>query len=395
MRALAAMQVTLTHFAAAFLPTLAFVPGRTHYGWERAVLRSPAFFLLNRYVAIDLFFLLSGFVLAQSFLVPGRTFGPGAVKRVLRLVLPVLAAVVLASGLLAVFPSERHQAALLSGSGWLDQLYLGPGNLFSGLTGALGTVVVGGYGVGVFAHVAGLAPHLPVFPVPDSLDPPIWYLNWELWGSLLLLALAGTYRRVPRKLFWTIFAVGMGALATNPLGLLMIGFVAYLARDRLLRLRGPIAGATGLALVAGGVAVSVMAIRAMPGPAGGPLPPIAGLNVTLDDLNGAAAILVFAGVLMNAGLRRALSLRPMPRLGRLALSAYLVHVPILVTVGCLVFRVAQPLGYLPAAGLATVTGLACTLGASVVFERVADRPSVAGAGWVGNRLQRARFRMAS
>src|ERR1700722_2863045 len=95
-RGLAALQVLLLHFFAAFAPDLVFalpagaaVAGRIYL--------SPLYFLYDGYSAVYIFFALSGYVLTRSFerhlaRPSARTMFSQVLARVVRLGLPALAA---------------------------------------------------------------------------------------------------------------------------------------------------------------------------------------------------------------------------------------------------------------------------------------------------------------
>lgn len=68
LRGIAALQVVFLHYYAAFLPAFARAGVAEHYKWETLATNSPAFLLVQGYVAVYVFFIMSGFVLANSFL---------------------------------------------------------------------------------------------------------------------------------------------------------------------------------------------------------------------------------------------------------------------------------------------------------------------------------------
>ena len=49
LRGIAACQVVLLHYCAAFLPTMARVGGSPHYAWESSITRSPFFVVLHKF----------------------------------------------------------------------------------------------------------------------------------------------------------------------------------------------------------------------------------------------------------------------------------------------------------------------------------------------------------
>ncbi len=381
MRAFASFQVLLLHYLGAFLPAAAGVSIVAHYRWEKSFIHSPLFFLADGYFAVGLFFLMSGFVLAPSFIRSDLGLTRNVAKRVLRLGVPVLAAVVFAMALLMAMPEAKHQAAALSQSTWLDTLYLAPLRFVDGLKHAVVSVVAGNQGISVFPPGSMIARWLKAPPLAFSVDPPVWTLHWELWGSLLVLGMAQVYRRVPRPVFWVVFAGVFALCGTSFLSLFLVGFALYLARNAILR-RSVAGTALGLGLMAAGIAVVLV-----PTPQGIPayLNGLPGLHI-LDAYqfqSELGAVLVFAGVLLNCHVRDWLSTRPMVALGRISFSLYLIHFPVLVTVAALVFRQVLPYGYLQAAVAALFAGTACTLVIAIAFERLADRPALELSRMVG------------
>ena len=103
LRGIAAIQVVLFHFVAAFLPVTA----------EHA---APPFHILwDGHTAVYVFFLISGVVLTPSF-ARGGAWPRQAAKRLVRLGIPVAAAAVVALALIALMPNAHTVAAWITGS---------------------------------------------------------------------------------------------------------------------------------------------------------------------------------------------------------------------------------------------------------------------------------------
>ena len=108
LRGLAALQVVLLHYCSSFLPRLARAAQFAHYDLETRLDHSPAFFLIDGYSAVYLFFVMSGFVLAPSFLTSNSGIGMQTAKRFTRLYLPVVGALAFALLLILFLPSAKE-----------------------------------------------------------------------------------------------------------------------------------------------------------------------------------------------------------------------------------------------------------------------------------------------
>ncbi len=187
LRGLAAMQVVLLHYLSALLPAVVFLgPGAALVGWQGALARPPLSFLFDGSGAVCLFFLLSGAVLSLSFAAQPRAMAANALRRTVRLGVPAAAALILSFLALAAMPRAHRQAARLTGS----TVFLGA-NMDSPLTARFLAQEVG-----LDSMIAGYSDFTPFRllwrwqrPVQRSLDPPVWTLHLEFYGSLLVLLL--------------------------------------------------------------------------------------------------------------------------------------------------------------------------------------------------------------
>ena len=173
LRGIAAMQVVLLHFVSGFIPETA------QHAWP------PLRVLFDGHTAVYVFFLISGAVLTPSFARPGP-FVAKMAKRVVRLGIPVAAAAVIATLLLAAWPDAHLRAAALTGSAWLAMDSSGAPTLAHlAREVSLDSLLLGYREATLFAP---LAERLPL--MQQSLDAPFWSLHLELYGSLLVLALS-------------------------------------------------------------------------------------------------------------------------------------------------------------------------------------------------------------
>ncbi|MDE2583019.1 MAG: acyltransferase [Rhodospirillales bacterium] len=380
LRGIAAMQVVLLHYTSAFLPVMAMAGTVPWYpaampGWPAAVARSPLIFLINGYSAVYIFFLMSGYVLRGGFARVDR-FAIGIGRRLIRLGLPTAAAVMLAGALLALDQSAHRTAGMLSGSTqWLAVLMAQTPHLGEVLREAWLNSVVTGY-----RETTALPPLRHVFALPSVLgafDTPTWTLNVELAGSLLCLGLSFIERRSKKLLLVATLALA-AVYGADQLFLFVIGYLlaglpprtpGRLAYERVAQ------GAAVCALVTG-----ILLCR-LTAPA-----PVLWLRIVLHFqhppdpfhfTNQIGAVLIFLGVLNLPAIQRSLTTRVPHFLGRISFPLYLLHFPIMATLGCSVFIAVQPaLGNVVGGGVALAVGLAVTLPAAWVFERWVDRTAV-------------------
>ncbi|MBB5753951.1 acyltransferase family protein [Prosthecomicrobium pneumaticum] len=374
MRGLAALQVVFAHYASVFFPAIArIVPGEEGTLGLRLA-RSPLFFLLDGGVAVFSFFLMSGFVLGLSFLRSDLPMPRQVAKRFVRLYLPVLAALALALVLLTLWPRLGLRMQVFNGSDWLRGLHLfSPGRTATVYQDVLLNSMLLGYaGASIFRFFDTAAVGLPLVGLGHALDPPLWTLHIEFWGSLLTLAMAQAYRRLRRPAFWAVYALALVATAGGAFSLFLIGFAAGLFRDRLTgRDHAPLRGLFAVLALAGAVALSGYS----------PLMPFVGLQIEKE----LAAVLVFGAVLVAPWLDRLLSARPLAWLGGLSFGLYLTHFPILFTLSILLFLGLQPsFGALPAALAATAVGIAVSIGVAAAFEQLVDWPAIGLAARIGS-----------
>jgi peptidoglycan/LPS O-acetylase OafA/YrhL len=355
LRGIAAVQVVLLHFVTAFLPDTA----------EHAA--PPLRVLFDGHTAVYVFFLISGAVLTPSF-ARGGPWPRQAAKRFVRLGIPVAAAATIALALLAALPNAHLDAALVSGSGWLAMDSSGAPTVVHLLREiGLDSLLLGYREYTLFAPIAG---HLP--PLEHSLDAPLWSLHLELYGSLLVLLLV-------RLRAWSVWwhrvsvVVCVGLFGTHPMFLFVLG---HLCAARLHRDPIPVLGA---ALIVLGLAMSgskdwgaVEAVRV----AIARFAPVAAPNL-FQFQSQLAALALFLGVQLGPAAQWLLSGRVCRALGRLSFSIYLLHFPILFTVGCAGFvPLAGALAY-PAAVAVTFAGFALVvLIAAAGFEHWIDRPAI-------------------
>lgn len=201
-RGLAALQVLLLHFLAAFAPNLVFalpagapIAGSIHL--------SPLYFLYDGYSAVYIFFALSGYVLTRSFERNLSKPPTQIIARIVRLGLPALAAALVAAVVVLMFGRPNVQAGELTGSAWFASQWDTTVSLVSVIRdGTINALFLGYSGL---PGVAFLAPWQQ--PVEQSFVAPLWTLSIEFYGSIIVLALCWCARR-SRILWWSVAVLG-------------------------------------------------------------------------------------------------------------------------------------------------------------------------------------------
>jgi peptidoglycan/LPS O-acetylase OafA/YrhL len=195
----------------------------------------------------------------------------------------------------------------------------------------------------------------------------LWTMPVELYGSFLVfavLALAGRLRN--RVLLY----VPLGAVLVSASEMHYLAFVLGLVlcdvwvwAERARRLALPLV--PGLALLALGLFLVSWAVG--------------------------AAVLVVAAAAFAPTLRQGLAGRGLSFLGRISFGLYLLHTPILCSLGTGAYLWAVRTanwGHTPAGLLAAAVTTGATLGAAALFARFVDEPAISLARWVDERLFR-------
>ncbi len=293
--------------------------------------------------AVLLFFVLSGLVVALPAVRSLFSWRQYYISRLLRLYLPVWAALAFAALLIALIP--RQSWAVTNGT-WI--------------TDANATSVT----------VPQLMSEASLWRVSYDIDNVLWSLRWELVFSLtlpLFVALALLLRRLwlPAAVIACALTVIGRVAGVDALLFLPVFFLGTLMAVHLRRLRRWAAGRSGIFWVAIIVAALLLLILsyllrfAVPTETRG--------NALLWGLAGVGAAGLILAALGSPRLAKALS-RPIPQwLGRISFSLYLVHVPVIASLAFLLGDARWPL----------VVGLGVPLCLAIgwLFFRVAERPA--------------------
>jgi peptidoglycan/LPS O-acetylase OafA/YrhL len=304
---LAVLGVVTFHFLLAFAPYLA--PG---YGaWPYGLIDSPLGLVVNGRSLITLFFVLSGFLVAQA-AAGRRDFLPMTLAlRYVRLAGPVLVSVIVAYGLYGLLPDAADNAYRLTPHAWLKQAFQGPPPTLLDVL------------------QQGLIE--PFWSGKSALNNAYWTLRIELIGSCTILAI---YWAVKGVLRWGALIL-MAACAASPW--LPVDYLAFalgaLLRELFIAQKlpakfAPLALLVGFALGAPGPGLAdryalfaAWPDRLLPGQDGSICAPLAG------------ALIVW-GVLQVKAVANLLSGRALTDVGKISYFVFLLHVPIIYTICC-------------------------------------------------------------
>ncbi|MFC0400943.1 acyltransferase family protein [Paraburkholderia rhizosphaerae] len=375
-RGFAAIQVVLLHYCSVFFPCFARIGNATHHSWERSLTSTPLFFLIDGYTAVFVFFLMSGFVLAPSYMNSKLSVPRQITKRFLRLQFPIFCALVLAIILISAFPLQKVELGSLTESAWAAGLLHSTMTIPSLLKELLASSMLFGYqGTSIFSSISGLIPRLALSPITVSLDPPLWTIHTEFWGSILTLLLIVLLRKLPRRIYWLAFAVSFLVLGLSYYSLFLLGICAYILRDTALLAPRIMARFYGIVLLAIGILLSSMT----PDHWFDQLARVNALHLkdSFQLRTELAAVFLFGGVLIQPDIRSALALRFPRWLGKISFSLYLIHFPILFTISGVIFKACLTyVSYDVAAAFTAISGIALTLTIAVYFQRYIDAQTV-------------------
>ncbi len=387
LRGFAAMQVVLMHYVFAFLPAVAMTyPLPVGELGAAGLAGIPLVYAYDGHSAVYLFFIMSGVVLTRAFSSDIFCCPPAILRRLIRLGLPMSAAIVLAAALFMVLPDAHAVAGARSGSAWFRNIGPGAISVYTVVHQIVFEGLLTGYGTSSLLPVWLRWP-VTLTPLSLGFDVPLWTLHIEFFGSLLIMLLVALRAGASRGAYRAICVILGCVLVLSPLVMFVAGHLAADGlRHRAQRPRRALAGSA--LLVAGILLCSVKTISPvaavwtlLPSPLLG-LPGDAGV---LQSMTG--ALLVFAGLDWLPAAQRLLD-SPAPRwLGKISFSLYLTHYPVLATGVALGFnRLGDSLPYDIRIAITGAAGLAVSLAIAVLFERWVDRPSIALSRTVANRF---------
>jgi peptidoglycan/LPS O-acetylase OafA/YrhL len=308
---------------------------------------SLVFAALNGSAAVAFFFVLSGFVLPLGFFRGGqlRTIVIALVQRWPRLAgLTTIACVV--SWLLFMTGAYHYQTAgMLSGSQWLQ---------------TMGNTIFPADFVPSVAGAVRQGSTLAFFTGDTYYDPVLWTMRFEMAGSVVSLLLAPVLLNAPRAAGFVV--AGLVATGLYSLDSRLVGFVVGTCLGQWLQERAPSFKPWQAAMM---ITLSLVLLGVPWNGAVGNYAPLAMVlpsNDMVPLLWDAGSCLLIGAVLGCRDVEALLSTPLAVLLGRISFPVYLVHFPILCSLGSWIY-IREMVQY--GNRLAIVAGVVATLAATL------------------------------
>jgi peptidoglycan/LPS O-acetylase OafA/YrhL len=301
----------------------------------------PFTIILDGQLAVAIFFVLSGYVLSYPVLGSRRryrTLSGMALTRYTRLTIPILASCLLAQALWLSGLLFNAQVGQLLNDHWLSYFYN-------------------------FTPEPGELWRFALFNVYFAYDNArnwngaLWTMGFELQGSFLIFAIVGLPFRALRVV--GAFCLAYWYYGHHCFGFFLGYFLAEMSMLGFVLPRSARAWGGGF-LILGGIAFECWRLRQ----------PILNASVLHCQL---AAAVVLAGILFMRQAQTFLSNRVSEFLGSISFPLYLVHIPILFSVGCGVYLLAAPhVSYMWAWAITVFITVPAVFSAAVVFRMLIE-----------------------
>jgi peptidoglycan/LPS O-acetylase OafA/YrhL len=368
LRGLAALVVFVFHFLIIFYPVMyyggvtALAPVQ-HFRFEDNIHGTPLATFISGTFSVAIFFVLSGFVLSVGFFMTKKTeiIKKLASKRYLRLMLPALASVILAWIYIVLGFSQTHEAYHITLSSALQNEWIMTPRFFDAIREGMVSIFV----IGPEHHYNSV----------------LWTMKYEFIGSFIIFTLALVFGHSNKR--WLIY----GALAAGLYNTWYLGFILgmaladmYVNKPQLIqKIKQPFF----YVLLVIGIVLGGFPTTSTDGTfyTWLSLPRLAeSENQSLYMSIG--ALLIVMAVLSIGRLKKFMSSRLLSQLGKYTYSLYLVHQPIIYTVGAGLFVMFTGfMGYNRSVALAVLCTIPVVVIATYIFHRFIEIPSISFASY--------------
>lgn len=355
LRAAACLIVMLFHWLSVFYPAAIlghFV--QSHSAYETYWFESPFWFLSNGEFAVAVFFGLSGFVLTSDLFdrTQPSTLYRRALGRIVRLGIPagissILAGIMIVLGLYFVQAAALETGASALFTGYFD--FSSPVMQF--LSNLFGSTWFGS-------------------PTAIQLyNPVLWTMSIEFQGSMLGFVMVLILRIARYRSLILLLLVAFLMALDSTRGVYLATMASGTALASLKPKRIPVAIAIAIAIL-GCLLGSYNSSPAFERPA--------------TDIHCFGAVLVVIATIWCSRIAEIFAKPPLPFLGRISFSCYLLHQPILFSIVCWVFLKTNSFGFIYATLLSFAIFMSVTLFFAIIFEAYIDQPSRTLARKVGS-----------
>ncbi|HVE23256.1 MAG TPA: acyltransferase [Acidocella sp.] len=386
LRGVASFIVIIYHGLLAFdLALLTGAPGNSVTPWDIWLSGAPFLIPMAGNFAVCLFFALSGFVLVGAFDSTPMGLIPLLAKRYVRLALPVTCACLFACLLLSAGLMANHEVSAITRSTWWLGRQYGQSASF------INAFQEGSWDT--FTRTSDIS---------KTYDSSLWTMQIEFVGSAGILLVCCLAKRLApessarRVVYIASFAAFYGAFAESYVGLFAAG---ALIRQIFSNGWRPLTSRPCLALaictfgIFCGTIPFSQAIwpmfRIFPNPGALNWMPWAATGPVFWHTVGAIVMLVG---LQSSPLMQTVLKTPICRwLGSISYPLYLIHIPILMTLGCHVFLAGNEIGapHKLSVILALVTFVAVSLICAHAFMLAVERPAIWFSGRVARKIPSA------
>jgi len=358
-RGIASLIVVFYHYLISFYPALfASDPqfSHTNSNIESSIAVTPINILYNSGFAVCLFFLLSGFVLSHKYFINRNLeyLSSSAVKRYFRLEIPILVSVIISFIILSLngYSYVQEIAGYTKCSFWLARLW----TIHPDFLDALNEAFVSSMFYGGTLHY----------------NDVLWTMNIEFVGSLLVfivLALVSNLRRRYLIYLALMLMFWKGLMPVFIVGLALCDYYTYKERAPL---KTPLIILFSLIILYMGSYQRIDHFTIWQ-----PLDRLQKINQAFPYL--IASVLLIMIAVSSKKLQVFLSLKWMAFLGKISFSLYLLHLLVLGSISCYLFKlfyIQMGLNYFSSFLLMFILSLTFTMYASYLMYKYVDRNAI-------------------
>lgn len=327
---------------------------------------SPLNLLFNGNFAVRLFLVMSGYVLCLGYFRTRdkKRLVTGAAKRYLRLVPPILISNVLICLMMMAGLIKNAEVSELTGSAWLANFYRSVPNLWD----AVKEAIFGCFFLGT-----------------NQYNGVLWTIPFLFLGSLMVYAIVWLVG--DKKWRYLVYGVlGAALVLTDYAGMIwglilcdvvntQESLITWIKKQKWILWLAFLLGIYLSSYPSGGIHLENTIYGIIP-------------IVMVVPYHLAGAILLVGSAVCLEPVQKFFSWKPFVKLGNISYSLYLVHFPVIASLGCWLFKLlSRGVSYHVAVLIVFVITTAVTLIVSVVFSKYIEPLGTAGEKYVEQKLR--------